>query len=122
MDVWNLFGSTFLLCLLLICSSESGGDYAATPHAFIFSLHNKEGLEPFKAMVADQYRAIFRHASYGITFGSGNDLYVGDESQQSYSRFGSSYSVPAGVQDRLTILAGTSNFTPDEVEVFYLDV
>ena len=33
---------------------------------------------------------------------------------------GSSYSVPSGVQDKKTILAGTYKFTPDEVEVFYL--
>ena len=38
----------------------------------------------------------------------------------SYTNYGNSYSVPSGVQDRKTILAGTYYFTPDEVEVFYL--
>ena len=38
----------------------------------------------------------------------------------SYTNFGSYYSVPSGVQDKETILAGTNSFTPDEVEVFYL--
>lgn len=72
-------------------------------------------------MVADPSKAIFRDSGYGITFGAGNDIYVGDVSQQSYARFGTSYSVPAGIQDPLSILAGNLNFTPDEVEVFYLD-
>ena len=37
----------------------------------------------------------------------------------SYTDFGSSYSVPSGVQDRKTILAGAHHFTLHEVEVFY---
>ena len=36
------------------------------------------------------------------------------------SDFGRSYSLPNGVTDRFTILAGTHYFSPDEVEVFYL--
>jgi len=36
------------------------------------------------------------------------------------SNFGSSYSLPNGVTDRFTILAGTDYFSSDEVEVFYL--
>ena len=38
----------------------------------------------------------------------------------SYTNFGLSYSLPSGIKDRKTILAGTYKFTPDEVEVFYL--
>ena len=39
----------------------------------------------------------------------------------SYTSFGEhkSYSVPSGVQDKYTILAGSRYLSPDEVEVFY---
>jgi len=69
--------------------------------------------------------AIYRNSVYGPTFGLG-DIYIVDivDNANSYTRsntnFGRSYSVPSGVQDRWTILAGTYFFTPDEVEVFYL--
>ena len=58
-------------------------------------------------------------------FGGGWDIYIADNTNSntnSYSNFGESnyYSVPTGVQDPYTILAGTNYFTPDEVEVFYL--
>ena len=96
--------------------------YSSTSNAFIFSLINKEGLAPFKSMVKIPSRAIYRDSSYGPTFG-GNDIYIrnnANHNTNSYTNFGFSYSVPSGVQDRRTILAGTYNFTPDEVEVFYL--
>ena len=100
------------------CSSAISGDYGTTSQAFIFSLNNNEGLAPLKAMVNDASKAIFRNSLYGITFGAGNDLYIADAG--SYARFGTSFSVPPGVQDTNTILAGTLYFTPDEVEMFYL--
>lgn len=75
-------------------------------------------------MVADPSKAIYRHFTYGMAFGGGVDLFIGDPAYgvNSYTRFGTSYSVPPGVQDPLTILAGTHNFTPDELETFYLAV
>ena len=105
------------------CSSATSGGFGTTSQAFIFSLDNNEGLAPFKAMVNDTSKAIFRNSLYGITFGAGNDLYIADNAMNnagSYARFGTSFSVPPGVQDTNTILAGTLYFTPDEVEMFYL--
>ena len=67
--------------------------------------------------------AIFRNLSYGPAFGAGYDIVITDNANtgiSSYTYFGSSYSLPSGVKDRKTILAGTYHFTPDEVEVFYL--
>jgi len=103
----------------------SSGGYSSTSNAFIFSLHNKEGLGPFKSMVRHPSRAIYRHSSYGPTFGGGSDISIADNANsntRSYSQFGihGDYSVPSGVQEQYTILAGTRSFTPDEVEVFYL--
>ena len=67
--------------------------------------------------------AIERTTSHGPTFGGGHDICINDNANSntnSYADFGDSYSVPSGVQDKQTILAGTYKFTPDEVEVFYL--
>ena len=88
----------------------------------MFSLRNKEGLGPFKSMVTNPSKAIYKTSSYGPAFGEW-DIYLANNANSntySYTDFGKSYSVPSGVQDRKTILAGTYTFTPDEVEVFYL--
>jgi len=92
----------------------------------MFSLRNKEGLGPFKSMVTNPTYAIYRSSSSCPTFGRGYDIRIYNNANintNSYSDFGPSnyYSVPSGVQDQYTILAGTRNFTPDEVEVFYLE-
>ena len=107
------------------CYSDTSGSYGSTPNAFIFSLRNKEGLGPFKSNVTNPSRAIYRSSGHGPTFGHGYDIQIVDNANSntySYSYFGEykDYFVPRGVQDRYTILAGTSSFTPDEVEVFYL--
>ena len=107
------------------CYPESSGGHTSTSNAFIFSLRNKEGLEPFKSMVAHPSVAIYRYSGYGPTFGNGYDIYISNNANSntgSYTDFGqhNDYSVPSGVQDQYTILAGTNHFTPDEVEVFHL--
>jgi len=102
---------------------DTRNSYGSTSNAFIFSLRNKEGLGPFKSMVKIPSHAIRKYSSYGPTFGGGHDIYIANNANSnthSYTNFGHSYSVPSGVQDRQTILAGTYKFTPDEVEVFYL--
>ena len=74
-------------------------------------------------MVASPTRVIRHYSSYGPTFGRGYDIYIANNANSntnSYTNFGHSYSVPSGVQDKTTILAGTHYFTPDEVEVFFL--
>jgi len=74
-------------------------------------------------MVTRPSNAIYRRSSYGPTFGGGHDIRIynnANSNTYSYTNFGHSYSVPSGVQDKKTILAGTYSFTPDEVEVFYL--
>ena len=98
-------------------------NYGTTSKSFIFSLVNKEGLAPFKSMCSESSYAIYRGSSYGPTFGRGHDIHIADNANQntnSYTNFGRYYSLPNGVTDRYTILAGTYNFSPDEVEVFYL--
>ena len=105
--------------------SESSGGFSATSEAFIFSLNNNEGLEPFVSKLKKEFSgvAIYRSSYYGPRFGYG--VYIddnADSNSNSKARLGYRYSVPAAVQDRYTVLAGTSEyFSPDEVEVFYLD-
>ena len=109
----------------LFFSDYSLPSHGSTSNAFIFSLRNKEGLEPFKSMVNNTSRATYRVLSYGPTFGYGWDIHIAhnaNSNNNSYTDFGefNDYPVPSGVQDKYTILAGTNSFTPDEVEVFYL--
>ena len=104
--------------------SESKGGYSATSEAFIFSLNNNEGLAPFvsKENKEDTGRAIYRRSFYGPRFGY--DVFIednADRDSKSRARLGKFYSVPPAVQDQDTVLAGTKRFSPDEVEVFYLD-
>ena len=105
------------------CYSESSGTPGSTSNSFIFSLRNKESLPPFKSMVTNPSRAIYRYSDYGPTFGGGHDIHIADNASsnsKSYTNFKYSYSVPSGVQSRTTILAGTFHFTPDDWEVFFL--
>ena len=113
-----------IIQVFLSCFSASVESFAATSKSFIFSLVDKEGLAPFKSMVkqAKSSDAIYCGPIYGPVFGLGDILIFDNASQNthSYSNFGRYYSLPNGVTDRHTILAGTNNFSPDEVEVFYL--
>ena len=103
---------------------ESSGGYGATSEAFIFSLNNSEGLAPFVSKVKPEKagKAIEKSSYYGPNFGQ--DLVIDvEDSRKSTSEasLGRYYSVPPSVKDGLKILAGTQYFSPDEVEVFYLD-
>ena len=101
---------------------ESSGDYGFTRKAFIFSISNKEELDPFVSEVRRPDRAIYRVSGFGPVFGW--DIHIADNANSnsiSYARLGVFYPAPAAVQDPYTILAGTEYFSPDEVEVFYLD-
>ena len=63
-----------------------------------------------------------RWSDYGPYFGY--DIYISNDANSnsnSYAGLGYAYPAPAAVQDPDTILAGTFHFSPDEVEVFYLD-
>ena len=55
------------------CQSTVGGNYTTAPDSFIFNLSNKQ-----KYNLTDKFstNAIYRHNSYGPTFGGGHDLYL----------------------------------------------
>ena len=101
---------------------ESSGGWGFTRKAFIFSISNKEELDPFVSEVRRPGRAIYRRSLFGPYFGF--DIYISNHANSgsySFAGLGSYYPAPAAVQDPDTILAGTFHFSPDEMEVFYLD-
>ena len=70
--------------------------------------------------------ALYDCLSYGPTFGGGSDLEIADNASSnsnSYTNLGNTYSPPSGYSYQSTFtktfLAGTYQFTPDEVETFY---
>ena len=101
---------------------ESSGEYGFTRKAFIFSISNKEELDPFVSEVERPDLAIFRWSGFGPWFDGGIGISNNANSNSdSFARLDVYYPAPAAVQDPDTILAGTYHFSPDEVEVFYLD-
>ena len=119
-----------ILCLIFVLLESSGG-YGATSEAFIFSLNNSEGLAPFVSKVkpGKAGKAIYRSSYYGPNFGQDLIIHVeASRKRDSEASLGRYYSVPASVKNMFTILAGPRRldgkqqyFSPDEVEVFYLD-
>ena len=98
------------------------GEYGITRKAFIFSISNKEELDPFVSEVRSPDGAIYRRSGFGPRFGI--DIIIvnnANSNSGSYAVLVGYYPAPAAVQDPGTILAGTLYFSPDEVEVFYLD-
>ena len=101
---------------------ESSGGYGFTRKAFVFSISNKEELDPFVSKVRRPDEAIYRWSGFGPVFGY--DIYIDNNANSnsfSYASLVWAYPAPAAVPDPKTILAGTEYFSPDEVEVFYLD-
>jgi hypothetical protein len=103
---------------------ESHGPWKHDPHAFLFSLTNKEN-RPTKMCTntSDGHNAIFCHSSYGPRFG--NDLYIASNanvSRESYSNLGFAYKPPVDYayesHEAKTFLAGSYKFQLSEIEVF----
>ena len=113
-----------ILCFIFVLLESSGG-YGATSEAFIFSLNDSEELAPFLSKVKPKSKgkAIHRYLYYGPKFGKDLVIHVEEEKKRfSKANLGVYYSAPASVNEKTTtILAGTQFFSPDEVEVFYLD-
>ena len=114
----------------LIFPTGSSCQYRYDSQAFLFSLVNKPGWAPVKLPQTGTYSyssySIYACSSYGPTFGWGHDIYIVDyasSSSSSYTNLGYTYSAPSGYSlgstFTYTFLAGTYNFTPDEVETFY---
>ena len=106
--------------------SFSGQDWRRSNVSFLFSLKNKDNVPPFKSPIYHHQYAILSSPIQGASFGGGHDFYISDNSnanQQSSSNFGNTYQPPAGyfpgTPQTQSLLAGSYNFTPTEVEVFF---
>ena len=90
-------------------------------HAFLFSFVNPSGLGPTKLPLVSEIDGIMCIGSLGPVFGSGNDLVISnnaDESPQSNSKLGHTYQLPPGQQS--TFFTGATYFTVTDYEVFGL--
>ena len=105
----------------------SSSAWRSSSSNYIFSLRNKNNLSPFRSAVYrnSQY-AIYTNPGYGPTFGYGFDLYIAnnaDKNKNSYANLGYTYRPPSGYSysssNTRALLAGSKNFTPTEVEVYY---
>ena len=110
---------------------DSGSGYRYDSNAFLFSLVNKPGWVPVKLPQtgtdsSNRRYSIYNNLSYGPTFGGGHDIYIynyASSNRNSYSDLGYTYSPPSGYSYgnnfAQSFMAGSFNFTPDEVETFY---
>ena len=110
-------------------------EYKRSDSSFLFCLKNKANMRPFKCPVKDRQNgeAICCYHDHGAVFGGcgrggrggGHDLFISsnaNRNQLSSSNLGNTYQPPAGfVPGDLktqSLLAGSHEFTPSEIEVF----
>ncbi|XP_048580774.1 uncharacterized protein LOC5507168 isoform X2 [Nematostella vectensis] len=100
----------------------SSNSYMSSNKAFLYTLYNPRGYKPEKlpGKSSTNVHSIYSGASYGPTFGGGHDLYIADKANTQKSSYTNPYSYqqPSGCSGN-TCLAGSYQFTPSEVEVFY---
>ena len=114
-----LFHVFFFVCFFVLL--ESSDRDAGTPNAFIFSL-KFERLAPFVSKVKKDKtaQAIYRGSDTGPVFSQ--DLAIDLTHEVVETVLDKDYSVPNVVKGKLAILGWhNGKFSPDEVEVFYLD-
>ena len=77
-------------------------------------------------MYRNSGNAIYTNNGYGPTFGGGHDLKIVNNahiSTSSYSNLGHTYRPPSGYgynqANTKALLAGSYNFKPSEIEVYY---
>ena len=109
-----------------LAESPSSGTWGETLNAFIFFLKKRERLPPFKCFAKDKNKAIYKSSGYGPIFGEDRGLHICSNFSQGRAEakvtISESYSVPAEVNDKYNVLAGTAAacFPHDSYEVFYL--
>jgi hypothetical protein len=119
-------GSKFVFGGFTTVSWDSSDSHKSDPHAFLFSLTNKDN-QPLKMRINpdEQHHAICCYSEYGPTFGYSGDIYIADNANttmDSRSHLGGTYSHPQydeGTNEARTILAGSHYFQLDEIEVYH---
>ena len=104
--------------------------WTSAPGSFLFSLRNNDDLGPFKAPLRNESHggAIHRGSRFGPIFGRGVDLLIDGETGSYtgyYTDFGYSYQLPPGYiygeTNTKSLLAGSYEFSPSEIEILYLN-
>ena len=95
------------------CQSTVGSNHSRAPGSFIFNLANKKKYD----LVEFKTDAVYRHNSYGPTFGGGNDLYLANSCKSNNNSYCSKSSYNSG---NTNILGGSSstNFQVSNYEVY----
>ena len=123
---WKMGSSNKLFLIFFFLLLGSG--WKSSNVSFLFSLRNPNNMQPFKCPIINgkNGNAIYCDPSYGAIFGGSNDLHIvnnANTDQNSYGNLGYTYQPPAGyqynTQQTRSLFAGSYNFTPTEIEVFY---
>ena len=101
--------------------------HVSSSKSFLFSLYNINGYVPVKLNIkSSQYSyAIASGSRYGPFFGSGADLIIQNNAasnRNSFTSCGNTYHLPPGysaTHGSCRFYAGSYQFTPSDVEVFY---
>lgn len=100
-------------------SWDSTGSYKMNTSTFLFTLENNHKIPPTRYNATTNNNAIYCHALYGPTFGTGHDIHICNNSNStntSYSNFPSTFGDTTG--KGLATFAGSYNFLLTELEVF----
>lgn len=99
--------------------------YAFDNTAFVYSLYNIQAHNPLKLNARSGTNALYRCSSYGPIFGGGHDIFISNNAgsnTDSRTYCGISYPLPPGYSlssSSCKFYAGTTHFTPTDIEVFY---
>jgi len=99
--------------------------YTHSNKSFIYSLYNINGFRPIKLSIMKPQDATVGHPDYGPAFGgNGLDLVISSNasSHSGSCSYPDSYQIAPGCtkQDYCSFFTGTSTFSPNHVEVFYV--
>jgi hypothetical protein len=98
------------------CQSAVGGTYSTALDSFIFNLSNKQ-----KYGLSNKFdtNAIYRHNSYGPTFGGGHDLYLANSCKSNTNSYCNKSSYNTGGNNLLGN-SGQTNFQVSYYEVYHV--
>jgi hypothetical protein len=117
--------------VLYQCSLDNIQGQRSSSSAFLFSLRNKDALEPFKSLIRpdQEHLAVFLYPIGGPSFGKhGEELQITSRPKNipCYAKFGEVFMLPPGYTydsaETKALLGGKESFHPSEIETYYLVV
>ena len=128
LSLFKVKNSSFIFGAFTSVAWDSSCYYKPDPHAFLFSLTNKDN-KPCKMRIDPMRNGTAIHCCsvYGPIFGGnndGHDIFISSNANKtmySYSNLGSTYKHPQyafGTNEAQSFLAGSYNFLLSEIEVY----